>query len=104
MFDQPIAIFSEKLNLDELRYRLYFSYENIYGIFRSNPPAVYPATSADCNLCGIYEHDCTSFQDVLQDVLLKNRVGGFSLIVNDVVCIKMELMHVGPVGMTLQSP
>lgn len=91
------------------RYRLFFSLENLWGVFHSKSSLLCPADSEECSLNSIFVHDCSSAEDILKDVLLRYRMERLHLIINDVVCIKINgyiscFRFVGIRNNNLESP
>lgn len=81
----------KRLDMDEKRYRLFFSYDNVYGIFRSQSSMIAKA-STDSEVCELWEHSSAALDDVLKDIMLMRRAGKLKLRVNDVVCVKINGM------------
>lgn len=96
-------------NENSIRCRLFFSLENLCGIFRPELSPLCPVDSGECSLNSIFEHDCSSTEDILKDVLLKNRIESLQMNVNDVVCIKINgyiscFRFIGMHSNSLESP
>lgn len=82
--------FMEKFNITEARYRMLFSFDNIYGIL--HPHRFFPnaGDSRDydlvwCDLC-----ESSSPADVLNDIVFLIHAGKLSMKPYDVVCVKLN--------------
>lgn len=82
--------FTDVFGISESRYKLIFTYENVYGIFR---PKRFMADPSDSNYYDlesftIYEND--SPDDVLRDIVFLTRADRIKLRFNDVIAIKLN--------------
>ena len=84
-------VYSEKISIDETRYKLLFSFENAYGIFRFY--------NDDHNIRDSRAYKLISYQkinhplspsDILEDVFLLCKTNKLKLNQNDVICIKLN--------------
>lgn len=80
----------EKFNITEERYKLFFSYENQYGIFHPKEDIQDYLNSCQYNLSYVSEYNSDTPSDVLKDISFLIRAGKFELRVNDVISIKMN--------------
>lgn len=83
----PICGYSDENNT---RCRFFFSLENLCGIFRPKSTTLCPVDSEGCILISIFDHKCSSTEDILKDVLLRSRMDSLHISINDIVCIKIN--------------
>jgi len=80
----------KNIDMEPSRYRMLFSLDNIYGIFRCRKGAGISAASPDCGLVSVKSHDCLTPYDVLKDILFLHRSAGIGIAGNDVICIRIN--------------
>lgn len=83
-------MYGEKVEIENNRYQMFFSFENVYGIFRSNNKMKFAKSSIECELIFLNPHDCVLPNDLLLDVLYLYRSGKLALQRNDVVSIRIN--------------
>lgn len=77
-------------NITEERYKMFFGYENQYGIFHPKEDIQDYLDSCQYNLAYVSEYNSDAPSDVLKDISFLIRAGKFELRVNDVISIKMN--------------
>lgn len=93
IIDEREVLFLMSLNTYELsnrRYKLIFSFENLYGIFRTNEVQKEHIRSKDYELVYLKTHENMTQDDVLKDLIFLNRSGEVDMQINDIVCIKIN--------------
>lgn len=80
----------ERACMEPSRYRLLFTFENIYGILRCGNENRVSMTSTDYGLLFIQPHNCPTPYDVLKDILFLYRSAGIKICRNDVICIHIN--------------
>lgn len=80
----------EKVKMEKNRYRMLFSFENVYGIFRAKSKMDFAKSSMECELVFLDYHDCVIPSDLLLDILYFNRSGKLNLQRNDVVSVRIN--------------
>lgn len=79
------------MKFDTQRNKLFFSLENMYGIFRSKDSAgVYSSSSEDYDIDCIETHSCNNFNDALKMIMFSHKAGIIKLIPNSIICIKIN--------------
>lgn len=78
--------------MEERKYKLFFSYDNSYGIFRSRTAenSFAPNRSENCDLVYFDTHECCAVKDVLTDIWCLFRSGKYILRRKDVVCMRIN--------------
>lgn len=85
MFDSN----KKSFDVENERYQMLFSFDNVYGIFRSaNGANEY--NSQNYELIRFLYHTSLAPDDVLKDIIYMIRAGEFFLNINDVICIKIN--------------
>lgn len=80
----------EKVALDPSRYKMLFSMDSIYGVFRRKKEIAIPASSQDYCLAYVKLHDCLTPYDVLKDILFLYHSAGIEIYRNDIICIRIN--------------
>ncbi|MCI8781784.1 MAG: hypothetical protein HFH70_14170 [Lachnospiraceae bacterium] len=83
-------MYGEKIEIENNRYRMLFSFGNVYGIFRANNQMKFAKSSMEIELVFLNPHDCVIPNDLLLDVLYLYRSGKLDLQRNDVVSIRIN--------------
>lgn len=81
----------EKFNISDLRYQMLFSFDNMYGIFRPQTEKdTNPEESGHYELKYVRKHDSVVPDDILKDLLYLVRAGEITMLINDIVSIKIN--------------
>lgn len=80
----------EKFNISEDRYKIFFSYENQYGVFRPQGNIHSYLNSSEYDLICASEYSSDSPDDALKDISFLVRAGKLDLKANDVISIKIN--------------
>jgi hypothetical protein len=82
--------FTDMFNISFARYRMLFSSENMYGIFRANVFSTGIYDSSGFDLTCVKSYNGNSTEDLLNDVRYFSKAGNISLKINDIICIKLN--------------
>lgn len=81
---------SNTFEFSNRRYEMLFSFENLYGIFRTNEVQKEHICSKNYELVYLKAHENMTQDDVLKDLIFLNRSGEVEMQINDIVCIKIN--------------
>lgn len=80
----------EKVNMEPSRYRMLFSVDSIYGVFRNKKETGIATASSDYRLAYVKSHDCLTPYDVLKDILFLYHSAAIKIYRNDIICIRIN--------------
>lgn len=80
----------DEFNISKDRYKIFFSYENQYGVFRPQRNVHSYLNSCEYDLKYASEYSSDSPEDALKDISFLVRAGKLDLKVNDVISVKMN--------------
>ena len=75
----------EKVNMEPSRYRMFFSVDSIYGVFRNKKETGIATASSDYRLAYVKSHDCLTPYDVLKDILFLYHSAAIKIYRNDII-------------------
>ena len=76
MLDSNINIPNEKIALEEEKYQLFFSFDNVFAVMRKESDS---KQGRDYGVIKFDRHVCTGFKDFLIDIILLFRTGRLDL-------------------------
>jgi len=90
VLESNISLHSEKIDMEDEKYQLFFSFENVYAVMRRKSGNVDSQRSEDYEFIKFDKHNCLSFKDFLIDIMLLLRTGELDLKRKDMVCIRIN--------------
>lgn len=90
MLNPNIGLYSETIDLEEEKYQLFFSFENVYAVMRRKNESYDSQESKDYRFIKFAKHNCLSFKDFLLDVILLIRTGKLEMKRKDMVCVRIN--------------
>lgn len=85
-----LFLYRNILGFDKERFKMFFSFDSIFGIFRSREKMGFTEESSECDLLSVKMHNCVVPFDVLRDIIFLHRSGLLQLERNDVVCVRIN--------------